>query len=275
MSSDLPKNFTHLFQSKLFLQGMSGDLHYSVVGEEGSLGRRYTIGPFAVEYYTCDSEPKLQPFRGLRFVIWNPVTRIDIPKKWFRMPKESDHTVSVFLDIRNKADYYKTWSPTFRNYYNRYTTQSTYRIIKATLKEYVDMYRLFAKKDITVEKNIQQITRLTEIDTSATHFYFLQRIDSSEIVGGIAVVDCASVKQSYYLLAFTRKDIAPKETGLWLCDYWMKESMQRNISFANLGLIWTPGYPKDWKGFSDFKLKFNPIHIMLKRECIRFTFSLR
>jgi lipid II:glycine glycyltransferase (peptidoglycan interpeptide bridge formation enzyme) len=55
----------------------------------------------------------------------------------------------------------------------------------------------------------------------------------------------------------------------------MEKSSARGIHFANLGAIWTKGQPKEWKGFTEFKKKFNPHHIILPRSLIRLTFSLR
>lgn len=270
----VPENFTHIFQSKLFLLGLSSSSNYSVIGNEGSLGRRYTVGPLCVEYYTGDKEPELSTWRGFRFVIWNPVSRLDNPISWFRISKESDHTVAAFLDIQNTDNYHKMWSDTFKTYYNRIPRNLQYQVVESSLEEYIKEYRAYAKKDISIERNIAQAIKLTQVDSNSTHFYCLENKENHSIVGGIAIVDCVSVNQSYYLSAFTRKDIAPKETGLWLCNYWMNESSKRGISFANLGIVWTKGQPESWKGFSEFKMKFNPLLLVLPRELIRFTFSL-
>jgi hypothetical protein len=105
--------------------------------------------------------------------------------------------------------------------------------------------------------------------------YILKHLDSNEIVAGIASADCLEVKQSYYVAAFTRKSIAPKEAGLWLLNYWMNECSARGALYANLGNMWTEGKPVSWKGFSDFKMKFRPTLLILKPELVKFTFSLQ
>lgn len=272
-SHQTPESIPHLFQDAVYLASMSDDKHCTIIGGEGFYGRRYTVGPLCVEYYTCDKDPELKPFRGLRFVIWNPVTREDVPPSWYRFPGKSDRTVSAFVNISDTENYFKQWSNTFKTYYYRFLRQQDYKIIEVDCEEYCLQYKHYAKEGISVNRNTTQARFLSlPSESNKTHFYFL--LHQGEIMSGVAIVDCFSVKQSYYLSAFTRRDRAPKESGLWLCNYWMKESGKRGLLFANLGIVWTKGQPKEWKGFSDFKMKFNPQLLVLKRELIRFTFSL-
>lgn len=273
LSHQTLETIPHLFQDRLYLESMSDDKHCSIVGSEGFYGRRYIVGLFSVEYYTCDKEPELKPFRGLRFVIWNPVTREDAPPSWHRFPGKSDRTVSALLDIRNTHEYFKQWSDTFKTYYYRFLRQQKYVIAEVTCEEYCSYYERYVKKGVSVIRNTSQARKLSlPSENNKTHFYVL--LNQGEVLSGIATVDCFSVKQSYYLSAFTRRDRAPKESGLWLCHQWMKESSSRGILFANFGIVWTRGQPKEWKGFSDFKMKFNPHLLVLQRELVRFTFSI-
>lgn len=273
-SHKVPENFTHIFQSKLFLLGLSSSSNYSVVGNEGLLGRRYTVGPLCVEYYTGDKEPELSTWRGFRFVIWNPVSRLDVPPSWFHLPLKSDHSVSAFLNIQNCDTYFKTWKRVFRNYYHRWSQQSEYIIKEVGVDEYVEQYSQYAIPKKFISRNVELIKSHSFVSGNSVHFYVLKYKEKNEIVAGIAVIDYFSVYQSYYIAAFTRKDISPKEAGLWLCNYWMNESSKRGLSYANLGVIFTEGQPESWKGFSEFKMKFNPQFIVLQQELVRFTFSL-
>lgn len=120
--------------------------------------------------------------------------------------------------------------------------------------------------------NVDQIKKLYLLNQDTLHAYVLKELASGEIVAGFIGVDCFSVQQSFYITAFTRKEIAPKESGLWLYHFWMRKSSLRGIKYANLGNIWTKGQPNSWKGFSDFKMKFKPLLVTLQPELVRFTF---
>lgn len=270
----LPEGFMHLFQDRLYLESISYAPHYMVIGKEGNLGRRVIFGPFCVEYYTCDKEPELLPFKGLRFVIWTPVTRTDVPIRWFQPFKKSTREVCAYINIQNTDIYYTTWSKIFRNYYHHFSKQHEYKIESISWGVFCSLYKQYGRKSSVMLMALRQLQKLGDSNEKATCFYVLKNIVDNEIVAGIATVDCFSVNQSYYVAAFTRKEIAPNEAGLWLLNHWMKESSARGIAYANFGNIWTPGQPKSWKGFSEFKMKFNPQLIVLQKELIRCTFSL-
>ncbi len=270
----LPQDFTHILQDRFFLDSLTSGSYYKTVGKEGSLGKRMLAGPLCFEYYTCDKEPELLPWKGLRFVIWIPVTREDVPQGWYQSPMKSGRPVCAYLDIRNTDVYYKSWRDTFKTYYNRFSKQTTYQVEEVSGNTFCQLYKQYGARTIAMSLNILQIEKLESFGKKITHFYFLKDIKNGEVVAGNAITDCFSAGQSYYITAFTRKDIAPKEAGLWLLNHWMKESSARGIAYANFGNIWTPGQPKSWKGFSEFKMKFNPQLIVLQKELIRCTFSL-
>lgn len=275
VKNNLPEGFIHLFQDRNYLDSMSSSSLYSIVGEEGNFGRRMKLGPVCVEYYTGDMEPKLKPFKGIRFVIWTPVTRVDSPYGWVRLFKESGRAICAFLDIRNIDEYHKHWRDTFKTYYNRFSKQQRYEIVKVTSEVFSRSYKQYAKNNILITMNTNQIKKLSLSNKEVLHSYFLKDIVSGDIVAGFTGFDSHKTQQSFYITAFTRKDIAPKESGLWLCHHWMKESSAQGITYANLGNVWTEGQPQSWKGFSDFKMKFNPLFIRLQPELVRVTFSLK
>lgn len=142
----LPNGFIHLFQDRNYLDSMSNSFLWSVVGQEGSLGRRMRIGPLCIEYYTGDEEPKLSPFNGMRFVIWTPVTRVDSPYGWHRLFKESGRSVCAFLDIQNIEGYHKNWASTFKTYYNRFLKQQEFDIEEVTESVFSEVYLRYSKK---------------------------------------------------------------------------------------------------------------------------------
>lgn len=271
--SQLPEDFIHLFQDRYFLQATFPEPVYTIVGNEGCWGTRRTYWPFCVEYYTGDKEPTLLPFRGLRVVVWTPISNIYTCKNWFRLFFDSNPSVYACVLIKNK-NYEKYWSHKFRNFKNLWLKQQEYVIKKTDLATYQDTYSKYAVPQNTVERYRKRHERHYKLDEQNFHLYVLEHCVSKNVVGGIAVVNCPEIKQAYYLSAFTRKDIAPAQTSFWLLCNWMEEIASSGFHFANLGQVWTKGYDPSWKGFTQFKLKFNPAFIIRQRELIRFTFSL-
>lgn len=274
-SDPIPEDFVHLLQDRDFLRGAFMGERREVVGVDGALGARLQFGPLCVEYYTCDQEPTMLPFRGLRFVLWCPIIRLTPPKGWSRSPLASGRMVFAYFDIRDKETYRKNLNRTLRTYFNHWAKQTEYRIKEVTHDNFSELYEKYA-----------QPVRLTPIlkKSMANHyivskdnftFYVLESLRSGEVVAGVSGVDYPAIKQSYYMAAFTRKDIAPPEAGFWLLNHWIDKSRDKGISFTNLGVVWEKGRPKSWKGYSDFKMKFNPKYIVLPREFMKFTFSLK
>lgn len=271
--ADFPEDYIHLFQDKKFLQSTFESKSCIVVGSEQRLGVRYVFGYFCVEYYTGDKEPDLLPFIGFRIVVWSPISIKSKPRLWFRMPCNTNRSVYSFLDIRNKDSYVNSWSRTFKHYAGAWSRQEDYVIKEISYEEYITLCPLYLKPEKYLFDRIFWLERYYRYNKDALHFFVLESKDSGEIVSGVATADYLSVKQSYYITAFTRKDIAPPQAGLWLLKYWMDQSNSRGVLFANLGAMWTKGQPEGWKGFSNFKEKFNPRRVILQRELIRFTFS--
>lgn len=272
----LQKEPPHLFESKNFLMATFDTPGRSVIGEEGGYGTCYSFGPFRVEYYTCAKEPRLSPWRGLRLVVWTPVSREDIPTGWLSLP--GGNIVYAFVNITSMEETIRSWNKTFRNYAHLWHRQTDYVIEEVSLEEFLGHYSrvscMFFDSQL-VTKKINRNIRHVNVSPNQTFFYGLRECLRRQCVAGISVADFPEVDQSYYVSAFTDKTVAPPGAGLWLCKHWMEQSSARGIRFANLGEMWTKGQPKEWKGFTEFKKKFNPHHIILPRSLVRFTFSLR
>ena len=267
-----PTGFRHLFQDSLFLHAMSGYVKYTIVGQEGALGRRYSYGFFCIEYYTSEKEPVLEVCKGLRFVIWNQIGISKVSSLWKKSFMSDSYRVFAFVDISKPYTYVATWKKTLRNYHHAWQRQDEYRIEEISCQLYCDYYTKYAQPKTTIKENVLQMKRHSTVGAHVLHCYVLKTIQG-DVVAGIATVDAVSVSQSFYLTAFTCKEIAPPAAGLWLCDHWMKVSSTKQIQFANLGAVWSKGFPESWKGFSDFKLKFNPLLYVPEKTWITFTFS--
>jgi hypothetical protein len=233
------------------------------------------FGLLSFDYYTSDTTPTVQPCRGLRIAMWNTVRRGDTPKGWMCLPwnsPEPDHTVIANTDVEDMSTSY---GETFRSYARQYKTQTTHSIIKTEYAMFLEYYSLYALKSSPIEIFKKQVASFASNPECSLECYLLVTTATEEVVAGIATVTLPDAKQSYYVAAFTRRDIAPQQGGFWLCYRWMLDCRERGVPFINLGVIWREGQPNDWKGFSNFKLKFHPIRISQSKERIKVTFSLK
>lgn len=268
----LSEDYISIFQDKKYLQVSFPSKKSSIIGKNSFLGIRYTFGFFCLEYYTTNTIPQLEKFSGVRLVIWSPLEDMGVPEPWIKTPIKTTAISYAILDIRDLSNHYKSWNETFRNAYHRWVTQTEYRIIEVSYERYKMLYSLYSKTEKLVSRRLFWLERYYTFCKNDTFFYVLQEKASGESVAGIATADFFSVNQAYYISAFTRKDIAPSQAGLWLLKNWMDISSKKNLNFANLGAVWTKGQPKEWKGFTEFKKKFKPLYISTERPLFRITF---
>lgn len=274
LKKTLSKNFLHLKQSINFLKGSFGEKNRKIVGIDGAIGVRYSYGLFAVEYYTGDKEPELEYFKGFRFIIWDRVTSNYKPKKWYEMLPGFGLAVSAIVDV-SVDEYWKDWTKTLRQYRAKWETQTEYEILKTNRDEFVKYYKKFAKPQNTINTCIDILDKHLKVSGDKVNLFILKNKLTGDIGGGIGTVDFKDVNQSYYLIAFSDKEKAPPATGLWLLYNWFLHCKNLNIQLANLGVIYTFGQPRSWKGFSKFKMHFRPILIVYKRPLFSFTFSIK
>ena len=270
--NNLPDNFLHLKQSLTFLKGSFGERNRKIVGEYGALGVRYSYGPVAIEYYTCDKEPSLETFKGFRFIIWDRILNKNKPKNWRQMILGFGLSTSVIVDV-SKEEYWKDWTKTFRQYRAKWETQTEYEILKISRDEFAVYYEKFGRPRDTINTCISILDKHLNEESERVNLFILKNKLNDDVVGGIGTVDASEVNQSYYLIAFSDKEKAPPANGLWLLNNWFLYCKNSNIRFANLGVIWTPGHNKKWKGFSEFKMYFRPVVVTYQRPLFRFTFN--
>lgn len=270
----LPDNFLHLRQSLSFLRGSFTGNQKVVIGDEGRRGVRFSFGMFAVEYYTGDKEPTLEPFRGLRFITWDRVMYTEKSKDWRYMMKGFKLAPCALVNL-SEEEYWQEWTKTLRQYRSKWEVQNEYEINKVDRNEFVSYYKMLGRPRSLVRAAVEALDSHIQANKDNVGMFILKHRVSGEVVAGIGTIDAKDVNQSYYLMAFLNKKTAPKAAGLWLINNWMKLSKQKGITFANFGVVWEPGESKGWKGFTEFKMHFHPLIMEYQRPLFRFTFSLK
>lgn len=276
VESSVDSTIKNLFQDRDFLEVMfGGDKHCTIIGNGSSMyGIRRSFLGVSFEYYTGDQEPVVERVTGLRVVIWRTMSRITTPQGWYVGARKSKGTVYAFVDIRNKESYVMEWKRTFRNYVHQWKKQTTYLIKKVDSQSFKNMYCQFSGAAFS-SISAHGLARNASLPNVSASYYVLFEKQNEEAVAGVSTIDFLASGQSYYYAAFTRKDIAPPQAGLWLCNIWAQESSAKGVEYLNLGGIISDSSPRSWKGFSDFKVKFNPKYRILAKDFFRVTFSAR
>lgn len=270
LEKTLPTSFIDMRQSETFLRGSfkKGEL----LLQKGSIGMRNVFGYFAFEYYTGDNEPKLNSFKGFRLVIWDRVTSDYIPKGWRQMIPGFRLSTVVISDLLSD-EYWKSWSETARRYRNQWESQTEYEIGDLDLETFVSYYMKLGLPKETRGLSMDALARRIKLNKDSIRIISLTNKVDKKIVAGMVFIDDKNISQSYYLTAFMDKNTAPAQTGLWLINNWFINCKKNGIRFANFGPVWTPGQPKSWKGFTEFKSHFRPITLRYKRPLFRFTIN--
>lgn len=265
------QDFIPLQQSETFLRGSFSKRFTTIIGERGSVGVRLSLWKIAIEYYRTDNPPTLTPFNGLRVAVWDRLFSSTIPHGWRKMFASLTLAQNAVINL-TEENYTAPWSRTLKLYKNRWGNQKEYIIEKTSYENFSSYYKKHGKPNSQATSSLKILKSHLSIEPSYVHMYFLVKKENKEVVGGLATIDAPDAGQSYYQLGFLNRKIAPLTSGVWLLDNWFKECRERNLKYANLGLIWSPGKPESWKGFTAFKLHFRPIILKYKTPLFRVTF---
>jgi hypothetical protein len=238
-------------------------------------GSRWGVWPLYCEGYTSDIEPDVAtaakvgnpPFRT---VIWNRITRTDIPQGWWQPLRKSAGLIG-YIDARE--GYEKHWAESARRYRRRWLTLTgIYRIETAGVEEFIDAYKksTIYKKFVVGNDRLQDLKRQHELSSPHVEFLVVRRIVDGDIVAGHASLTSPTKRGSYYIAGFVTPEAKKDPVMLGLMDHWHVVCLARGIRYLHLGFFWQPGQPYDWKGFSEFKGQFSPQYIKLPPTLIRF-----
>ena len=80
---------------------------------------------------------------------------------------------------------------------------------------------------------------------------------TGRLLAGLAVLDLPNSKQSVHVAAFFHRDASRTGASYGLIDEWFRRSIAQNLHALHFGLVWYPGDPGSWKGYSAFKRQFD------------------
>jgi precorrin-6B methylase 2 len=269
----LPEGYVHPTQSPLYLIGgwEPKAANMEPVGQAGCLGMRWHYGPIWIESYTSDLPPEIDPGAPSRMVIWQPLTKTGRPAHWHRSWIQMNPQQHGFADIRGKLEYWRDWTDHAQRHRKRWLKDDRFEIVEVTLPEFAAAYHRSGKLRTMRKDFIRLLERRLHWHGTAVHMFAARNILTQEIIAGLGVVDLPDVSHSMHLVAFIHPKFEKTSVGTGLIDHWFQHCQAAGIRFPHFGLVWTPGDPRGWKGYSKFKRQFN-LHLLLyPRPLIRFV----
>lgn len=240
--------------------GLASD--YELV-KNTAVGSRWFNGIFTVENYRTIQKPTPEPFWRWRVVVWQPPFLTGKQDGWYRTGVNlGKHQTAVA--IRKDGDYTEEWNENVRRQLKKFKKQDQYEIVEGSLEGMCA--GLGDKRVISFSRSTKQlyiiVTRAKALAFGdSLKIWLVRNKKTNENVAGLAVIDVPEVKSSIHLFAFHFPEVWTTGGGVGLIDAWYAHTEKVGIKFMDYDLIWRFGDPMDWRGFSKFKLQFNP-HII-------------
>ncbi|HTK05328.1 MAG TPA: hypothetical protein VL500_07100 [Candidatus Eisenbacteria bacterium] len=247
----------------------------SLVGKEKAWGVGWRHGPFRFEKYVGDSEPGRDPSGPLRLVIWQRLTRGDVPPGWMAGPMDMGFRMTGFVEAENSSE--RSWSSHARrhaSHWRKLVAAGEREIVELSLDDYLAAHAK-ADLDAYVKLSYPGLVR----DKAAAHGARFRLIGSRRTGGpidaGLAFLHVPEAGQSLHVAAFISGAAKQDSAATGLVLRWFEECRNEGIAIMDFGFFWAPGDPRDWKGFSMFKSRFGVRPLRYPRPLFRFAGKLQ
>ena len=259
----LPEGFRHQMQSPEYLVGgwPADAKNVELVGKEGLWGMRWHYGPMWIEAYTSDTAPEIDRTKHSRMVIWQPMTKLGKPAGWHRSWIQMNPQQHGFGDVKDRPEYWKEWTEHAQRHRKKWLKDDRYETVEVPVAEFAAAYNRTGKLGSMRKDFIRLLGRRVEHHGQNVHVFAARDKATKEIISGLAVVDLPDASVSMHLIAFILPKYEKTSVGTGLIDHWYKHCQATGIRFPHFGLVWAPGDPGSWKGYSKFKRQFN-LHLL-------------
>jgi hypothetical protein len=254
----LPQGFMHHTQSQDYLLGswpLNSDTQ--VIGKSPTQGLRWHFGPLWLESFTTDQEPQLDLSAPTRMVIWQPISFTGKPQGWRTSYLQMNARQHGFTDLADQENYWEAWSSHAQRQRKKWLAQKDFEICEVPPETFFQAFHETKKLPQVRSELIKFLRYRIERQASNVHLFASRHQESGRVIAGLAVCDLPDVSQSIHLIAFTHPDFEKTQVGTGLVDHWLSHCQKSGIRFPHFGLVWTPGDPKGWQGYSKFKRQFN------------------
>ena len=153
-------------------------------------------------------------------------------------------------------NFLKQWSGNAR----RLVGKQRYEWRTVSLEEFSKAYHASGYLDLFLRygfiKVIKDHLRVHPEDVSILFFWH-----QGTLLGGTVFVDYPDVQQSHYLISFLTEEGKTAKAGYAYIYWWYQDMLKKGLQWADFGIVWAPGDPISWKGYSQFKKRFNPFRL--------------
>ncbi|MCW1888478.1 MAG: hypothetical protein KIH67_002890 [Candidatus Moranbacteria bacterium] len=269
----LPDGFVHPTQSRKYLRA-SFTQSIKLLGEVPYLGALCDYGWIQFEYFTTESEPAKSSEKGFGIQIWHQVGLKKTPPGWWPLFPFLRRSSIAFLDMKDGLD--ENWSQCsehVRRQRKKWLAQEEYFIEEATKKEFLEAYQKSTLTQSLKKLFKKSLERHCRVYGEDVYFLVVREKKSDKILAGFMTVDDFVVSQSFYPVAFILPEAKKIAASVGIVDHWIAESRKKAIRYINLGIVWMPGDPPSWKGYSYFKALFHPNILLFQKPLIRFYWN--
>lgn len=268
-----PKGMINKEQSKVHLLSvLKRPWQTALVGKEGCLGIRHFWKFFAVEKYTSDQKPEIGSFRGLRLIVWNPLTKTKSEKGWVRnfLTLSSWQLQKGFAE--NDEEYLLRWSQHARRHLRKWKKDEEHFLREVDFFEFEKAYLVSGKLDLFLRTGFMRAVRFhAERHPENLSLFLVRDKKTKKDIAGLATVDYPDISQSHHLASFLCQEAQKTSVGYGLIDNWFLETQKKGIAWLDFGVVWQKGNPVSWKGYSNFKRQFGLHLVSYPRSYLKLT----
>ncbi len=273
LGDPLPQGYCPFRGIKEYIERETGvDPSATMVGSPSVYGFRYWQGPACVEKYFGDIEPMLDDVGPKRLVIWQPITRVDIPAGWRRSRVQMNAKVTGFVERKAENDPIRAWSTHARRQLKKFLAhQQDDHMVAFTLEQFLSAYRMSPMKG-SIKQMMEKIL-IKKAQAHADRLYFfgcVSRIDQS-IKGGFAALEIPEGNQSIHIASFVNASSKHDGTGTGLVYEWFKDCERRHVRFLDFDLFAGAYDSRSWRGFSRFKGQFGTTFIKYPHPLLKWA----
>lgn len=269
----VPKGFLHQMQSPDYLVGgwPPDTKTAELVGKPGCYGMRWHYGPLWIEAYTTDAQPEIDESAHSRMVIWQPLTKLGKPAGWHRSWIQMNPQMHGFGDVKDRPEYWKEWTDHAQRNRKKWLKDDRYETVEVSLADFIAAYHKTGKLPTMRKDFIRLLERRLARHGTNVHLFGSRSKETGEIISGLAVCDLPDVSTSMHLIAFILPQYEKTAVGTGIIDHWYMHCQATGIRFPHFGLVWAPGDPAGWKGYSKFKRQFNPHLLRYPMPLLKFV----
>ncbi len=259
----VPEGFVHQMQSPDYLLGgwPADAKNTELVGKPGCWGMRWHYGPAWIEAYTSDVQPEIDASAHSRMVIWQPITKLGKPAGWHHSWIQMNSQLHGFADIAGKTEHWKEWTDHARRQRKKWLKDDRYETADVSFADFAAAYNKTGKLPTMRKDFLKLLARRMDRHGQNVRLFASRDKVTKEIISGLAVCDLPDVSVSMHLIAFILPKFEKTGVGTGLIDHWYAHCRSAGIRFPHFGLLWAPGDPNSWKGYSKFKRQFN-LHLL-------------